>query len=79
MIHENITNHMVHSFPNIFVLTKSSLVPFKIPAPPEAKLTPATVAVVKLSNPFPFNTNDRYGGAVGNPTFSAIKSQKSYS
>lgn len=42
--------------------------PLKIPAPPEAKLTPATKDPFCLLD---FDTSDRYGGEVGNPTFSA--------
>lgn len=58
-------------------LTKSSSVPLKIPAPPDAKLTPVTVAFVLL-NFFNFDTSDRYGGANGSPTFSAAKSHTTF-
>lgn len=55
-------------------LTKSSSVPLKMPAPPDAKLTPVTVELELLSF-FDFDTSDRYGGAKGSPTFSAAKIQ----
>lgn len=42
--------------------------PLKIPAPPEAKLTPASKDPFFLVD---LDTSDRYGGEVGNPTFSA--------
>ena len=49
----------------VFVsLTYRSSLPSKIPAPPDAKLTP-------VKNDPLFDANDRYGGEVGRPTFSA--------
>ena len=48
----------------IVSLTYRSSVPTKIPAPPDAKLTP-------VKNDLLLDANDRYGGEVGRPTFSA--------
>ena len=57
------------------ILTNSSSVPLKIPAPPDAKLTPVTTVALLLLNFFDLDTSDRYGGAEGNPTFSAVDHQ----
>lgn len=62
-IKENILN-LRRSVLVLFSLTRRfSLVVFKIPAPPEAKLTPFTYMPPGRA---------RYGGAVGNPNFSAV-------
>lgn len=53
---------------NFEILTKSSSVPLNTPAPPEAKLTPVTNASVFTDLDF---IMERYGTAVGNPSFSA--------
>lgn len=56
-------------------LTGNWLEPSKIPAPPEAKLTPVTAAdslFLHFSNPL----SERYGGVNGKPNFSAIYSTK---
>jgi hypothetical protein len=50
-------------------------VPSKIPAPPEAKLTPVRNDPLFLLD---LDTKDRYGGEVGRPTFSAAQ-KKIYS
>lgn len=55
---------------DVCILTKSSHVSLKIPAPPEAKLTPVTGASPSF---FRLDNNDRYDGPVGNFTFSAAQ------
>ena len=52
------------------VLTKRLFVSLKIPAPPEAKLTPVLNGAV-LTVFLNFDIRDRYGGEVANPTLSA--------
>lgn len=54
------------------VLTKRLFVSLKIPAPPEAKLTPVLNGVVLIIF-LNLDMRDKYGGEVGNPTFSAAQ------
>jgi len=46
-------------------------VPSKIPAPPDAKLTPVKKLLLLC-------TTERYGGEDGSPSFSAVQIQKVY-
>lgn len=60
---------------NLDNLTKSSSVPLKTPAPPEAKLTPLINAFGSSDLDF---IMERYGTAVGNPSFAAAYQTKQH-